>query len=60
MDTLLTWILPILLVSMLIWTVWMWSRLDYAQRWIAVIPLVIIAYAIVSPNNSSKRRQNLL
>ena len=47
MSIILTWALPVLFVSMLSWTIWMWRRLENAQRWIAIIPLVIIFYVIV-------------
>ncbi len=46
-DNILTWSLPILFVSMLTWTLWMWRRLENAHRWIAIIPLTIIFYVIV-------------
>jgi len=47
MDFLLDWTLPVLFVSMLIWTIWMWRQLENAHRWIAIIPLIIIFYVIV-------------
>ena len=37
-------VLPILFVSMLIWTVCVWPRLENVQRWIAITPMVIIGY----------------
>ena len=46
-DNIINWVLPILFVSMLTWTVWMWRRLENAHRWIAIIPLIIILYIIL-------------
>jgi hypothetical protein len=48
MDTLVQWLLPGLFVAMLIWTIWMWPRLDNIQRCIAVAPLLVIAYSILN------------
>ena len=47
MNTIFTWVLPVLFVTMLIWTIWMWRQLENLQRWIAVIPLVVLFYVIV-------------
>ena len=40
------WFFPVLLVAVLIWTVIMWSRLEKIERWVSIITLVVVAYAI--------------
>ena len=40
------WFFPVLFVAMLIWTVILWSRLEKIERWVSIITLVVIVYAI--------------
>jgi len=32
---------------MVIWTIWMWLQLENNQRWIAIIPMLVVAFAIL-------------
>jgi membrane-anchored protein YejM (alkaline phosphatase superfamily) len=48
MNQIMEWALPVLFVAMLIWTIWMWSRLENNQRLIAIAPLLIIAYSMLN------------
>jgi len=42
----MAWFFPLLFVAMLGWTVFMWPRLEKMERWIAIITLAIVVYAI--------------
>ena len=46
MDTVFQWTLPVLLVAMVTWTIWMWPLLENNQRWIAITPILFVAYVI--------------
>lgn len=41
------WFFPVLFVAMLLWTVFVWPRLEKIERWVAVITMAIVAYAII-------------
>ena len=43
----MSWFLPLLLVLMMLWTLFMWPRLRKVERWVAIITMVAVAYAII-------------